>query len=47
MSSIEGQYAQLTLWASAFMRHNPARYAQHKAWRKREGQKLLRYFRRR
>ncbi len=41
------QYAQMVLWASAFIRMDPARRAQHEAWREREGIKLLRYFERR
>jgi Ser/Thr protein kinase RdoA (MazF antagonist) len=39
-----GQYAQLLIWASAFIRHDPARRTQHEAWRNREGNNLLRYF---
>ena len=41
------QYAQLVLWASAFIRNDPARRTEHEAWREREGIKLLRYFERR
>jgi len=40
------QYAQMVLWASAFIRDYPARRAEHEAWREREGTKLLRYFKR-
>ncbi|HNS50174.1 MAG TPA: phosphotransferase [Anaerolineae bacterium] len=40
---IASQYAQLVLWSSAFMRDDPARRAEHEAWREREGIKLLRY----
>jgi Ser/Thr protein kinase RdoA (MazF antagonist) len=41
------QYAQMVLWASAFIRDDPARRVEHEAWREREGIKLLRYFERR
>jgi Ser/Thr protein kinase RdoA (MazF antagonist) len=40
------QYAQMVLWASAFIRDDPARRAEHEAWREREGTKLLRYLER-
>jgi len=40
-----GQYAQLLIWASAFIRRDPARRIQHEAWRNREGNHLLRYMR--
>ena len=38
------QCAQMVLWASAFIRHDPARRAEHETWREREGAKLMRYF---
>lgn len=40
------QYATMVLWASAFLKHDPARKAEHEAWRNKEGIKLLRYFER-
>lgn len=40
------QYAEMVLWASAFIRDDPARRAEHEAWREREGTKLLHYFER-
>lgn len=41
------QYATMVLWASLFIRNDPARRAEHEAWRERDGEKLLRYFKRR
>lgn len=41
------QYATMVLWASMFILHDPARRAEHQAWRRREGRNLLRYFERR
>lgn len=43
---VAAQCAQMVLWASAFIRHDPARRSEHEAWREREGIKLLRYFER-
>jgi Ser/Thr protein kinase RdoA (MazF antagonist) len=40
------QYAQMVLWASAFMRDDPARRAQHEAWRNKDGNNLVHYFKR-
>ena len=40
------QYATMVIWASALAKHDPARKAEHEAWRERDGQKLLRYFER-
>jgi len=41
------QYATMVLWASLFIRNDPARLAEHEAWRAGDGDKLLRYFERR
>jgi Ser/Thr protein kinase RdoA (MazF antagonist) len=41
------QYATMVLWASLFIRNDPAREAEHEAWRAGDGEKLLRYFERR
>ncbi len=41
------QYATVVLWASAFIRDDPARQAEHEAWRDGDGAKLLRYLERR
>lgn len=41
------QYATMVLWASMFIRHDPAMQAEHEAWREKDGEKLLRYFDRR
>ncbi len=41
------QYATAVLWASHFLRDDPARRAQHEAWRDSEGGHLLRYVARR
>jgi Ser/Thr protein kinase RdoA (MazF antagonist) len=41
------QYATMVLWASLFIRNDPARQAEHEAWRDRDGTKLLRYLARR
>jgi Ser/Thr protein kinase RdoA (MazF antagonist) len=41
------QYATAVLWASLFLRDDPARQAQHEAWRDGEGVHLLRYVERR
>jgi Ser/Thr protein kinase RdoA (MazF antagonist) len=38
------QYATMVLWASLFIRNDPARQAEHEAWRERDGAKLLHYF---
>lgn len=38
------QYATMVLWASAFIKHDPAMKAEHEKWRDRDGNKLLRYF---
>jgi Ser/Thr protein kinase RdoA (MazF antagonist) len=40
------QYATMVLWASIFIRNDPARRAEHEAWRDRDGTKLLRYLER-
>lgn len=40
------QYATMVLWASVFIRNDPARRAEHEAWRDSDGEKLLRYFNR-
>jgi Ser/Thr protein kinase RdoA (MazF antagonist) len=40
------QYATLVLWASAFIRGDPARQAEHEAWRDENGIWLLRYLER-
>jgi Ser/Thr protein kinase RdoA (MazF antagonist) len=40
------QYATVVLWASAFIRDDPARQAEHEAWRDGDGAMLLRYFER-
>ena len=37
------QYAQMVLWASAFIRNDPARRAQHEAWRNKDGNNLVNY----
>ena len=44
---LAADYATSTLWATAFMRDDPARRSEHEAWRNRNGDKLLRYFERR
>jgi Ser/Thr protein kinase RdoA (MazF antagonist) len=41
------QYATMVLWASLFIANDPARRAEHEAWRERDGAKLLRYVARR
>ena len=41
------QYATMVLWASLFIRNDPARQAEHEAWRDGDGAKLLRYLERR
>ena len=41
------QYATMVLWASLFIRGDPARRAEHEEWRERDGAKLLRYLGRR
>jgi Ser/Thr protein kinase RdoA (MazF antagonist) len=41
------QYATMVLWASAFIRDDPPRQAEHEAWRDGDGTSLLRYFERR
>ena len=40
-------HATMVLWASAFIRSDPAMRAEYEGWRNREGNKLLRYFERR
>jgi Ser/Thr protein kinase RdoA (MazF antagonist) len=40
------QYATMVLWASLFIRGDPARRAEHEGWRDEEGARLLRYFER-
>jgi len=40
------QYATMVLWATVFILNDPARVAEHEAWRTRDGEKLLRYFKR-
>lgn len=40
------QYATMVLWATALIKNDPARQAEHEEWRNREGDKLLRYFER-
>jgi Ser/Thr protein kinase RdoA (MazF antagonist) len=37
------QYATVVLWASAFIRDDPARQAEHEGWRDENGTELLRY----
>jgi Ser/Thr protein kinase RdoA (MazF antagonist) len=41
------QYATMVLWASLFIKNDPARQAEHEAWRDGDGAKLLRYLERR
>ncbi len=41
------QYATMILWASLFIRNDPARRAEHEEWRDRDGARLLRYLERR
>jgi Ser/Thr protein kinase RdoA (MazF antagonist) len=41
------QYATVVLWASAFIRDDPGRQAEHEAWRDGDGAMLLRYLERR
>jgi Ser/Thr protein kinase RdoA (MazF antagonist) len=41
------QYATMVLWASLFVRNDPARRPEHEAWREGDGLKLLRYLERR
>ena len=41
------QYATMVLWASMFIQNDPARQAEHEAWRERDGAKLLRYLEKR
>jgi hypothetical protein len=41
------ELTRLVLWASLFIRNDPARQAEHEEWRDREGAKLLRCFERR
>ena len=36
--------ATMVLWASMFIKNDPAMQIEHKKWRNREGKKLLRYF---
>jgi Ser/Thr protein kinase RdoA (MazF antagonist) len=44
---LAAQYATLVLWASAFIRDDPARQTEHEAWRDENGVELLRYLERR
>ena len=41
------QYATMVLWASLFIRNDPARQAEHEAWRDENAVELLRYLERR
>ena len=41
------QYATMVLWASLFIRNDPARRAEHEEWRDRDGARLLQYLERR
>jgi Ser/Thr protein kinase RdoA (MazF antagonist) len=41
------QYATMVLWASLFIKNDPARRAEHEEWRDGDGAKLLRYLERR
>jgi Ser/Thr protein kinase RdoA (MazF antagonist) len=41
------QYATMVLWASLFIKNDPARQAEHEAWRDGDGVRLLRYLERR
>jgi Ser/Thr protein kinase RdoA (MazF antagonist) len=41
------QYATMVLWASMFIKRDPAMRPKYEEWRDREGNKLLRYFERR
>ena len=41
---LAAQYATCVLWASQFIQDDPARRAQHEAWRDENGVLLLRYF---
>lgn len=43
---IATQYATTVLWASLFMKNEPTRQKEHKAWRDKDGIMLLRYFER-
>lgn len=40
------QFATMLLWASAFLKHDPARVAEYTPWRNESGEKLLGYFQR-
>ena len=40
------QYVTMVLWASAFIKRDPAMRVEHEKWRSRDGNKLLRYFER-
>jgi Ser/Thr protein kinase RdoA (MazF antagonist) len=40
------QFATMLLWASAFLKDDPMRAAEHEPWRDDSGKKLLRYFER-
>ena len=40
------QYATMVLWASLFIRSDPARRAKHEAWREENGAWLLHYLER-
>ncbi len=39
-------YAMMVLWATAFIKQDPAMQTEYEEWRTREGEKLLRYFER-
>jgi Ser/Thr protein kinase RdoA (MazF antagonist) len=41
------QYATMVLWATARIKNDPARQAEHEELRDQDGEKLLRYFERR
>jgi Ser/Thr protein kinase RdoA (MazF antagonist) len=41
------QCATMVLWASLFIKNDPARQTEHEAWRDRDGARLLRYIERR
>jgi len=40
------QYATMVLWATMFIKRDPAMKTEHEKWRTRDGDKLLRYFQR-
>lgn len=43
---LAAQYATVVLWATAFLRDQPTRAAEHEAWRDEDAAKLLRYLER-